>query len=128
MTASSHEGAENEVRRAERALYDAMVAKDWAALDRILASDLAYGHSTGVMETKGEYLAALGKDVYLYEAISSRDVTVKIFGDAALMHGIVDMDAAGGGAKRVLHLLFVLAFVKRDGRWQLYLRHATRIP
>ena len=38
------EATMNEVLLAERALYRAMIAKDFAALERILARDLVYAH------------------------------------------------------------------------------------
>ena len=119
---------DSEIRAAEAALYQAMIAKDMAALDTILADDVHYIHSPGFVENKAEYLAGVKKGRYDYAAITSRNVTVKVLGDTAIMHGIVAMKVSETGKPRdLLHLLFTLVWV-RDGAWRLYLRQATRVP
>jgi ketosteroid isomerase-like protein len=116
-----------EIRAAEAALYQAMIAKDIAALDTILADDVRYIHSPGFAENKAEYLAGLEKGRYDYEAITSRNVTVKVLGDTAIMHGTVEMKVSETGKPRdLLHLLFTLVWI-RDGAWRLFLRQATRV-
>ena len=50
-----------QILEAERDLYRAMIAQDFAALERILAPDLVYVHSTAVAETKQEYLQGRGQ-------------------------------------------------------------------
>ena len=117
-----------DIRAAEAALYRAMIAKDIAALDTILADDVCYIHSPGFAENKAEYLAGVKRGLYDYEAITSRNVTIKLLGDAAVMHGLVEMKVSEAGKPRVLlHLLFTLVWV-RDGAWRLFLRQATRVP
>ena len=119
----------SEVLRAERALYEAMIAKDFAALERMLAPDLVYGHSTAVAETKEEYLAGVARGLYEYESIVSRDARVRVQGPVALVSGICDMRVGmKGKPKELIHLLFVLAWVNTGGEWRLLHRHATRVP
>ena len=45
-----------DVAAAEQALYRAMIAQDFAALDAIIADDAVYIHSTAVGESKQGYL------------------------------------------------------------------------
>ena len=120
---------EIEIRAAERALYDAMIAKDIDALRELLSEDLAYVHSTSVVETKAEYLAAVDRSLYAYEKIESRNPTIVHRGVTAVMHGIVDMwVATDGGPVETLHLQFVLVWMQEGGRWRLMLRQTTRMP
>src|SRR4051794_7486828 len=119
---------EQDIRATESALYAAMVAKDFAALDRLLSAETVFVHSTGKIETKAQYLEALGRGVYIYEGFTSRDPVVTVSGDMAMLCGYLDMAAAGGGVRRVMHLYVALVFVRRDARWQLRLRQATRLP
>ncbi len=122
------EAGDIEIRAAEAALYRAMIAKDIAALDQILADDVCYIHSPGFAEDKSEYLAGVKKGLYDYEAITSRNVTIKQVGDIAIMHGIAEMKVSETGKPRdLLHLLFTLVWI-RDGAWRLFLRQATRVP
>jgi ketosteroid isomerase-like protein len=120
---------EQEVRAAERRLYDAMIANEGAALAALTSSDLAYVHSTSVVESKDEWLAGVKRGLYDYREINSRDVTIKVYGDVAVMHGIVEMSVSTGeGPVELLHLQFVLIWVLEEGGWRLMLRQTTRIP
>lgn len=122
-------GTEAEVRRAERALYDAMVARDFAAFERLLAPDLVYVHSTAVAESRAEYLAGVAQGLYEYESVASRGVRVRGDGAIVLMDGVCDMRVgAKGQAPQVIHLLFVLVWSKTPSGWRLLHRHATRMP
>lgn len=117
-----------DVCAAERELYRAMTAKDFAALEEILAPGLVYVHSTAVAESKREYLAGVAKGLYEYESVASRGVKIAVYGDCAVMRGICDMSVgAAGRPKEMTHLLFVLIWVKRSGAWRLEYRQATRI-
>ena len=51
----SDEATVQQVLQAEHALYQAMIAKDYAAFERILSPSLVYVHSTAVAESKQEY-------------------------------------------------------------------------
>jgi len=117
-----------EVRCAERALYDAMIARDFAALERILAPDLAYVHSTAVTESREQYLAGVARGLYEYEHIETPDARVRVHGQVALIDGVCDMRVGVAGApKESIRLLFVLVWRKTGDGWRLVHRHATRI-
>ena len=119
---------EAEVRRAERALYDAMVARDFAAFERLLAPELVYVHSTAVAESRAEYLAGVSQGLYEYESVASRAVRVRGDGAIVLMDGICDMRVgAKGQPPQTIHLLFVLVWSKAPSGWRLLHRHATRM-
>jgi Domain of unknown function (DUF4440) len=113
----------------ERALYRAQIAGDVEALKPMLGTNLVYIHSTGVAESKDEYLAGVVDRLYEYGSIESRDTRLQVFADLALMNGIVDMTvSAHGAAKQLIHLLFCLAWVREDDAWRLAFRQATRMP
>ena len=118
-----------QILQAERALYQAMIAKDCTALERILAPDLVYVHSTAVAESKAEYLAGVAKGAYEYEGIATRDTRVRVYSTVTLIDGICDMRVGvAGQPKDLIHLLFVLVWVRDGAAWRLGHRHATRVP
>ncbi len=119
----------DDVAAAEQALYRAMIAQDFAALDALLADNLVYIHSTAVAEDKRGYLAGVRNGLYDYGAIKSRDVTIRHCGDVAIQTGIVTMSvAARGEAKVPTTLLFTLVWKREPEGWRLWQRQATRIP
>ena len=65
---------------------------------------------------RDEYLAGVADGLYEYESVTSRDTRVRIHGDVAFIDGICDMRVGAKGGRAVLiHLLFVLAWVRSDG-------------
>lgn len=117
------------VLAAETALYRAMIDTDLAALSGILSADLVYIHSTAVAEGRDLYLKRVSERRYDYRSIASRDVTVRIRQDLAVMYGTLDMDVAtAGGPPVMMHLLFTLVWTRQDGAWKLSLRQSTNIP
>jgi ketosteroid isomerase-like protein len=126
--AATDEATVQQVLNAERALYQAMIAKDFAALEQILSPDLVYVHSTAVAESRQEYLSGVAKGLYEYETITTRDVRLRIHASVALIDGICDMRVgAAGQPKDLIHLLFVLVWVRNGMAWRLEHRHATRM-
>ncbi len=118
-----------QVLEAERMLYRAQVAEDAILLAPLFDEGLVYIHSTGVAESKSEYLAGVVNRLYEYGWIASRDTRLQMFGDAAILNGMVDMTVSAKGApKQRIHLLFCLVWIRRNGAWLLNFRQATRIP
>ena len=117
------------IGKAERALYDAMIAQDYPALERILAPDVVYIHSTAVRETRDEYFAGVRKGLYEYESVSSRENRYRTHGNVVLQDGICDMVVGETGKpKGLIRLMFLLVWAQQDAAWRLVHRHATRMP
>ena len=128
-TDASRAALRQQVVETERALYRAQTAGSVERLRPMLGADLVYIHSTGVAESKEEYLAGVADGLYEYGTIESRDTRLQVFADVAIMNGIVDMTvSAHGAAKQLIHLLFCLVWVRQDDAWRLDFRQATRIP
>ncbi|OGA32830.1 MAG: hypothetical protein A3G80_09630 [Betaproteobacteria bacterium RIFCSPLOWO2_12_FULL_62_13b] len=121
--------AGDEILELERSLYRAMVKRDFKALQNLLSEDLVYVHSPGFVESKAEYLAGIANGVYEYDRVESKDVKIRMCGEAAVVTGQVEMSVSPAGEpKTPLQLLFTLVWVKQASRWQLLVRQATRIP
>jgi hypothetical protein len=113
----------------ENELYRAMLAFDYPTLDGILSDELRYIHSTGVAETKAEYFDGMRRGLYEYGSITIDSNRTRLFADAAITDGVMDMlVGANGSTKHVIRLLHVLVWRREAGAWRLLLRQATRIP
>ena len=119
----------NEILAVERALYRAQIAGYVDELKPMLGANLVYIHSTGVAETRDQYLDGVASGLYQYGEIASRDTRVQVFDDVAIIDGVVDMTVSAHGApKTLIHLLFCLVWIREDGAWRLDFRQATRMP
>ncbi|HTI47853.1 MAG TPA: nuclear transport factor 2 family protein [Casimicrobiaceae bacterium] len=113
----------------EGQLYRAQIGGAVADIEPLLSADVRYLHSTGVSESRDEYLAGVVDRLYEYGHIESRDVRLHVSEDLAIQDGIVDMTVAARGApKALIHLLFCLVWRREGAHWKLLYRQATRIP
>ncbi len=116
------------IAAAERALYRAMIAQDFAVLDAILADDAVYIHSTAVAESKRGYLDGVRDGLYQYGSIDSDGVSVRYCGEVAIQTGTVRMTvSARGRPKLPIALLFSLVWKREQLGWRLWQRQATRV-
>jgi len=118
---------EKEVRQLEMRRFELMVARDMKGLEALLADDLTYTHSNGVLENKEQFLAKLNSGKTLYQSIQSEDVRVRVIGDVAIINGIALMRVWTGGQTQDLRLRYTDIYARREGRWQLILWQSTRV-
>ena len=113
----------------EQRLYRAQVAGSVGEIEPMLSAELRYLHSTGIAETREQYLAGVADRLYEYGRIQSRDVRLNVSEDLVIQDGVVDMTVAAHGARKTLiHLLFCLVWRREGAQWRLLYRQATRIP
>lgn len=119
----------HDIAAAEQNLYRAMIARDFTALDAILADDLVYVHSTAVAETKEGYFAGVRDGLYEYASIESDQAAGAIHGDVAVQTGGSRMSVGRRGQpKASINLLVTLVWKREPSGWRLWRRHATRMP
>ena len=128
MTDSPTDKAVAEVLAADEARYAAMIARDFGALDRLLADDLSYSHSTAVTDTKAAYLAALRSGKYRYKAARNEGVTVRIRGTTAIVNGRAFIEVEVNGAPKSLAIVFLTVWVRTSAGWQMTALQSTPVP
>jgi len=119
---------EQEVLAAHDRRIALTVAGDLAGLAAMMTDDLTYTHSSGVEETKAEFLEGLKSGKYLYREIAPRDRRVRVHGDAAIVSGPAHVVIEPGGKRTELELYFTELYVKEGGRWRMALWQSTRLP
>jgi ketosteroid isomerase-like protein len=117
--------AKRAVLAAEQAFVEAMIKRDQAALEKLLAGDLFYVHSTGKAETKAEVLQVIASDSTSYESIEFRDTAVRQYGGVVITTHKATIKTKQTG---VANLQVTQVWAKQQGRWQLATRHASRLP
>lgn len=119
---------ESDIQKAEKDWAAAVMAQDQAALGQILGDQLIYAHSTGVIETKGQYLSNLRTGAAKYDLIEHQSITVKLYGDAAAAHSIVRMKGTNKDGPFDNKLMMMHLWVKQGGKWRLAAHQTTKLP
>src|SRR5258707_15720436 len=78
----------NAVTAAVEALRKAMIAGDKPALDQLVADELTYGHSSGRLETKTEFIADLTSGEAGFSSIELSDQTITSVHNIALVRQV----------------------------------------
>ena len=106
----------------------ATIAGDVAAVAAMMTDDLTYTHSSGVEESKAEFLEGLKSGKYVYREITPRGRKVRVHGDAAIVSGPAHIVIEPGGKRTELELYFTELYVKEAGQWRMALWQSTRLP
>ena len=112
----------------QSARFDAMVEEDMEALERFLADDLTYSHTTGWTETKSGFLSTVASRKIDYVSMSPEAVEVRVYGDVAVMTGLSRMQGAVGDRKVSMTIRFLDVSRRVGDSWQLVAWQSVKIP
>ena len=122
---STQTGKETTVSAAVEALRKAMVAGDKAALEKLALDELSYGHSSGRLENKAEFIGTLTSGSAGFSAIELSDQTVNVVDKIALVRHVFNGTRRKEGDKMKLAILTV--WLQQQDQWKLLARQAARL-
>jgi hypothetical protein len=123
--------SEDDVRAvltAEDRRYDALLGPDLPTLERLFHDRLSYAHSSGVRDTKADYLAKIGSGYYAYARIDHPVERVDVLGDSAVVVGRMTADLSVDGTPKTIDNLALAVWTRADGEWQLVAYASTPLP
>jgi ketosteroid isomerase-like protein len=115
------------VREGEQARFRAMVANDLDKLAPLLADDLVYVHTDGVVESKTEFLQSLRTGTRRYVSIEPNDVRVRTYGNTAVATGQFRAKVISNGADREFDARYTAIYRASGKGWQLVSWQSTRM-
>jgi ketosteroid isomerase-like protein len=108
---------------------EAMVKGDLATLDRLLADDLSYVHSSTKVDTKTSFIENLRSGASKYKAFQREEASTRVFGDSAINTGLATVSVENRGqAPATFKIRYTDVWVNRGGKWQMVAWHSTRVP
>lgn len=122
--------AEQQVLQAEKERFAAMVKGDRAALEKLLADDLTYTHSSALFETKEQFIKSVTSGTIDYVSIvpSESDWKVRVDGSVAIVNGVAAVNVVDTGKDLKIKIRYTTIHANRGGAWQLRAWQATRFP
>ena len=121
-------GEEAAVNQAIEDLRKAMLAADQAGLEGLVADQLSYGHSGGVIESKAQFVGVVAGKKTIYKAITLSEPSLVVVGNNAIARHIFSAETESDGKAATARVGVLQVWQKQDGRWKLLARQAFRLP
>jgi hypothetical protein len=119
---------QDEVRALESARGQALLHADTTALSRMIGDEFIEVSRLGALRTKADNLREIATGTLKLTSVSYDSVSVRIYGDVAVLRGIADNTGTFRGFPFGGKLWYTRVFVRRDGRWQAVAMQHTLIP
>ena len=102
------------------------MAADKAKLEALTADGLSYGHSSGRVETKAQFIGVIADKKTIYKSITLSDPTVAVVGNNAIARHTFAAEVESGGQASSPKIGVLQVWVKDGGGWKLLARQAFR--
>jgi ketosteroid isomerase-like protein len=118
---------EQEIRLLESRLREAALAGATAVLNDLLADDYTNTDAYGVVRHKTQVIADVESGNSSFEAIGLDDISVSLYGDAAVLTAKRTVRGRAAGRDPSGQFRQIRVYAKRQGRWQAVMLQITRI-
>ena len=119
--------AEQEIRALLSRWIEALVKNDLDFRGQIMADDETFTTYDGAVITKSHILEAAKSSNYAIEALSPENITVRVYGDAAVVNLRASITERINGKSMTNRIQVTQTWIKRNSRWQVVAEHATRV-
>ncbi|HXU18471.1 MAG TPA: nuclear transport factor 2 family protein [Terriglobales bacterium] len=118
---------EHVIRKLDNERIQAQIHADAAALKRIYADDFIGVGPSGTVRTKPQVISDFTSGDLRFQSISTDDVRVRVYGNAAVETGRSTMNGQDKGKEVPHDTRFTRVWVKLQGRWRLVANHYSSI-
>jgi hypothetical protein len=118
----------NEVENSVNKLTELMITPDSLALDKLILNNLSYGHSSGKIETKQQFMQSLLSRSSDFVDINLTDQTVTIQNKTALVRHTLNAKTNDKNVHGNVKLNILLIWSKEKAGWKLLGRQAVKVP
>ncbi len=118
----------SEVEDAVNNLVKAMLHPSEPTLKNLAAEQLTYGHSSGKVETREEFVGTLVSGTSVFEQIDIEQQTIQVLENTAIVrHTLLAKTNDPGNGPANIKLGVVLTWTKTEGTWKLLSRQAFKL-
>jgi ketosteroid isomerase-like protein len=118
---------EKTVADAVEQLRNAMINGDKAVLEKLTDEKLSYGHSSGHIDDKKEFVEKLASGSSDFITIDLSEQTISISENVAIVRHTLNAKTNDGGKPGEAHLKVLLIWQKGKDGWKLLARQAIKI-
>jgi Domain of unknown function (DUF4440) len=115
------------VLQAVAALNQAMLGADRSRLESLVADALSYGHSSGMIQTKAQFVDVIVNKEMIYKSIALTEPLTIMAGTNAIVRHVAAVDYESGGKAATARIGVLQVWIKEETRWRLLARQAFKI-
>ncbi len=115
------------IEAAVEKLKNLMIQPDSSALDKLILSNLSYGHSSGKVETKQQFMHSLLSGNSDFVEINLTDQTIVIQNKTALVRHTLNAKTNDKNIPGSVKLNILLIWSKEKTEWKLLGRQAVKV-
>ena len=124
MAAGADEAA---VTQAVETLRQAMLRQDKAKLEILLADQVSYSHSSGVVQNKAEMIDGVMTRKGTVKSIDFPELKVAVVGNAAISRHLWVSESEADGKTTNTRIGILEVWQKQDGGWKLLARQGYKL-
>ena len=115
------------VTQAVDALRKATLAQDKAKLEQLAAAELSYGHSSGVVQSKAEFIDGVMNRKGTVKSIEFPELKVGMAGNNAVARHLWVSESEMDGKPTSTKIGILSVWTKQDGAWKLLARQGYKL-
>jgi len=108
-------------------LKNSLIAKDSVALSIILADEVTYGHTNGIIQTKAQLIRSVVSGEQDYKSIDPSDMKIRVYENT----GVVTMNSKVSmiyqSKPLELNMFVTLVWIKNNDDWKLVARQSVKL-
>src|SRR5476651_1528090 len=108
--ANAQSKEETQVANAVENMRKAMISGNKTELENVASDNLSYGHSSGKLQNKAEFVEAIVNKSSVFVSITLTDQTIKVTGNTAVVRHLLDAQTNDGGKPGNTKLGVLLVF------------------
>ncbi|HEX6730861.1 MAG TPA: nuclear transport factor 2 family protein [Pyrinomonadaceae bacterium] len=116
------------VKRLEERYTVALIKRDDAEFDQLLADDLIHIGFEGQIANKSEYMAFFKHGTWKYTKYEPSNVAIKPIGNVAVVTGRVQRTIFVNNKETTGAFAFTHVWLRTEDRWRLTSSHVTSVP
>lgn len=123
---TSAETSRQEIASKMNLLTNALLERDSLNLDRLLDSEVTYGHSNGLHQTKAEVIRSIMSRQHDYQKIDTRSMQIRMYQNTAVVNTQVAVSMVLDSKALELQLDILFVWIQENGNWKLVARQSVR--
>ena len=128
LTVVGQSKQEKELTDAIEIFKKGVVDADKNLLESVTAENLVYGHSSGKVQNKAEFVAEIVSGQPLdYVSVETADQTIAVSGDVAIVRHVYSAETMSNGTPGKLKIGNMMIWQNQHGKWKLLARQAYKL-